>query len=754
MIYWLKWTSIELIWTITPALILVVIAFPSFRLLYLLDEVISPTITIKVSGFFLGGLKLYILNKMKDTNLNLIGQKNNTCYQSIPNYTTKMDNKNINFRSKWDINSRLDYIQQRNLFNFSIQNQRRYFHISNIKSKNRIGPHNEDVISVIIGSLLGDASYPLFINKPFSTLIKVPLNPNWITGFTDAERTFIISITRSEDRAIGWRVTPIFSIKLHGNDLQLLSKIQSFFGIGSITTNKKNGQVIYSVKSIEGINSIIIPHFDKYTLLTKKQADFVLFKKIVELIIHKHHLKEEGLRKILELKASLNKGLSPELEKAFPNIKPVHRPLVQLPVNLDTNWLIGFIDGEGSFGVNITKGTTKIGYVVQINFNLTQHIRDADLFKFIQRCLGAGLIYEIPKDSRVNLVITNLQDLIEILIPKLNQYPLQGIKRLNFEDFKLVAELISKKEHLTLEGLNKIRQIKSGMNTGRIINNEEKIKNTSAGDTLSHEAISNNQEARSDILDLQKPSLSYSFNKVQKRSFHTNVRASLRIGPHNQDVISVIIGSLLGNSRLNPKPIEGTRIYLRLNSDMDYANNRNKDSIRICYRQSIIHKEYLFWLYNFFYTRGYTSNLQPRQYTRTIKSRPGIVYYGFEFNTFTFKSFNWIHKMFYKNGIKQVPAKIAEYLTPLALAVWIMDDGCWVNSGIRIATNSFQLKELELIREVLKSKYNLETTIQKLSNKNLYSLYIKKESINNIREILLPYMHSSMYYKLGIDNTI
>jgi len=43
-------TLIELIWTITPALILIAIAFPSFRLLYLLDEVISPTMTIKVVG--------------------------------------------------------------------------------------------------------------------------------------------------------------------------------------------------------------------------------------------------------------------------------------------------------------------------------------------------------------------------------------------------------------------------------------------------------------------------------------------------------------------------------------------------------------------------------------------------------------------------------------------------------------------------------------------------------------------------------
>ena len=43
-------TLIELIWTITPAFVLIAIAFPSFRLMYLLDEVISPSITIKCVG--------------------------------------------------------------------------------------------------------------------------------------------------------------------------------------------------------------------------------------------------------------------------------------------------------------------------------------------------------------------------------------------------------------------------------------------------------------------------------------------------------------------------------------------------------------------------------------------------------------------------------------------------------------------------------------------------------------------------------
>ena len=48
--YFTHGSIIELIWTISPALLLIAIAFPSFRLLYIMDEVLSPTLTIKVVG--------------------------------------------------------------------------------------------------------------------------------------------------------------------------------------------------------------------------------------------------------------------------------------------------------------------------------------------------------------------------------------------------------------------------------------------------------------------------------------------------------------------------------------------------------------------------------------------------------------------------------------------------------------------------------------------------------------------------------
>ena len=75
----------------------------------------------------------------------------------------------------------------------------------------------------------------------------------------------------------------------------------------------------FRVYKLDDILNVIIPHFDDYPLLTQKRADFLLFKAIVDLMNKKEHLQIEGLKKIVNLKASLNKGLPLSLKEAFPN---------------------------------------------------------------------------------------------------------------------------------------------------------------------------------------------------------------------------------------------------------------------------------------------------------------------------------------------------------------------------------------------------------------------------------------------------
>lgn len=173
---------------------------------------------------------------------------------------------------------------------------------------------------------------------PFSNIhSSFDLDPYFITGFADGESCFSFQFFKNNRLTVGWEVRPSFSVHLHKKDLTLLKQIQSFFaGVGSISVSKKE-TALYSVKSLKDLTNIIIPHFLQYPLITQKQADFLLFKSVIEIMNKKEHLTIEGLNKIVSIKASINNGLSEILTKSFPNIAPVERPFVKSPGNFDPN---------------------------------------------------------------------------------------------------------------------------------------------------------------------------------------------------------------------------------------------------------------------------------------------------------------------------------------------------------------------------------------------------------------------------------
>ena len=112
--------------------------------------------------------------------------------------------------------------------------------------------------------------------------------------------------------------------------------IKSYFGgLGNIT--KHNKDKVHLRFTSKSDLSTIIDHFNKYPLLTQKKADFILFKKAVDLINQKEHLTIEGLQKIIEIRASINKGFSDDLKKAYPKIVPISRPLVLNQIIKDPN---------------------------------------------------------------------------------------------------------------------------------------------------------------------------------------------------------------------------------------------------------------------------------------------------------------------------------------------------------------------------------------------------------------------------------
>jgi len=86
-----------------------------------------------------------------------------------------------------------------------------------------------------------------------------------------------------------------------------LSLIQDYFNnIGYISKINNRSTAEFRVSDITSLNNIIIPHFEKYLLITNKYEDFLIFKQIVLLMSENKHTTLEGLKNILEYRASLN----------------------------------------------------------------------------------------------------------------------------------------------------------------------------------------------------------------------------------------------------------------------------------------------------------------------------------------------------------------------------------------------------------------------------------------------------------------
>lgn len=122
---------------------------------------------------------------------------------------------------------------------------------------------------------------------------------------------------------------------------------------------------------------VIIPHFYSYPLITDKPADYLLFRAaIMDIMREKKHLTLKGVKDIVAIKTSFNKGLSDNFKAAFPDIVPYIRPdLINKKKIPNPEWVAGFLYGEGCFYVGIKKNSAyKVGFQVILDFSISQHI--------------------------------------------------------------------------------------------------------------------------------------------------------------------------------------------------------------------------------------------------------------------------------------------------------------------------------------------------------------------------------------------
>jgi len=321
------------------------------------------------------------------------------------------------------------------------------------------------------------------------------LLPYGVTGYFDGEGCFSISIYKNIKMKIGYSITVTVEIKQLKNSENILYGIKSYFNEkGSITSHNYISR--YKVSSISDIITYIIPHFDKYPLLSSKQLNYLDFKKAIKIIEEGEHLSIKGITDLKQIASEMNRNRSfldkwncfslrpnPAGHPSRPSDQESDRNIL-LTSDLKPEWVQSFTDSEGNF--NYYYRTLKSG---SISFSISQNLHDYPLLISLTKFFGAGKIYPLSLDGtlesaekyfkkRTDLGLSSViryeisSKILhkEKIIPFFKKYPLYTTKSLDFEDWVTLINMSDAKEYKTVAGKEKMIAISKGMNRGRRLN--------------------------------------------------------------------------------------------------------------------------------------------------------------------------------------------------------------------------------------------------------------------------------------------
>lgn len=214
------------------------------------------------------------------------------------------------------------------------------------------------------------------------------------------------------------------------------------------------------------------------------------------------------------------------------------------------------------------------------------------------------------------------------------------------------------------------------------------------------------------------------FNKAR-------TKAITRIGPHNKQVLDIIICGMLGD--FGAEKITGNLL----------------PSIRFNIEQSISNTAYIHHLTLLFYNLGYCARPIPTLVPKSDKEIENR--FKYRLSLFTFTNFIWIYDSFYKtvNGktVKCVPFYIGYYLSPIGLAHLLMQIGSPLAEGLILKPKFKNISDLIIIKNLLYSKYNIQSQIKLNEDGNL-NILIDKISSFNLSIIVKPYLPFELFNQI------
>ncbi len=136
-------------------------------------------------------------------------------------------------------------------------------------------------------------------------------------------------------------------------------------------------------------------------------------------------------------------------------------------MQLNAQWIVGFVDGEGCFHVGISAHRDmRAGVQILPEFTVVQHSRDVKVLHALKAYFGCGVV-RVNHGERMAYRVRGTEHLIGKIVPFFMEHPLKTSKNIDFLKFRDVLLLMKQGKHLTEEGLEMIRGIAKQMNRGR-----------------------------------------------------------------------------------------------------------------------------------------------------------------------------------------------------------------------------------------------------------------------------------------------
>ena len=285
----------------------------------------------------------------------------------------------------------------------------------------------------------------------------------WFRGFVDAEGNFLIQIVEN-------RFKLIFTLCLHKDEFALLKYIAQRLGVGDLSVREKTA--IYTISSKDDLLKVF-SILDKQSLNTSKNLNYVMFRQAYDIYFNRESIKVsfELREKMVYLKNQMNR------KRIDFDQPPKHF------INITRYWLLGFLEGDGYFSVN------KSDY--SLKFGIGQTSREIGVLEAIQTFIlglpgeyvvkrkNTGPVklttYNQGKDgddkAMAYLTVNQIDFHTNVLIPFFDNLTWLSKKEKDYQDWKLILNIVNQGKHFTDQGKELISLITNRMNNNRLSTN-------------------------------------------------------------------------------------------------------------------------------------------------------------------------------------------------------------------------------------------------------------------------------------------